>query len=191
MSLRTQLRTDLKAAMKRGDNLRKRVIRGIMATINEAEQRKREELVKEAMSKHNVQRPQDQSEEAMTAYNTAVTAATEAENVEREAALSDAEIESHIQKLAKQRQESIADAQQANRDDLVETEQAELDILQDYLPQQMTREEIEVAAREIIEETGASGMRDMGQVMGPLMDRHQGRIDGKVASSIVRELLSR
>jgi uncharacterized protein YqeY len=94
-----------------------------------------------------------------------------------------------LTKQAKQRHESIADAERAGRDDLVQQEQAELAIIETYLPQMMARAEIEAAAAEVIQEQGASGMRDMGRVMGELMPRLQGRADGKLTSQVVRELL--
>jgi uncharacterized protein YqeY len=94
-----------------------------------------------------------------------------------------------LTKQAKQRHESIADAERAGRDDLVQQEQAELAIIETYLPQMMSRAEIEAAAAEVIQEQGASGMRDMGRVMGELMPRLQGRADGKLTSQVVRELL--
>jgi len=95
-----------------------------------------------------------------------------------------------IAKQAKQRQESIAEYQKAGRQDLVDEEQAELDILEEYLPRQMTREEIEIEARQVVEEVGASGPRDIGKVMRPLMDRLRGRADGREVNLVVRELLA-
>lgn len=95
-----------------------------------------------------------------------------------------------IAKQAKQRQESITEYRKAGRKDLVAEEEAELAILQAYLPQQLTREEIEAEARQVIEEVGATSPRDMGKVMKPLMARLRGRADGKLANQVVRELLA-
>lgn len=95
-----------------------------------------------------------------------------------------------IAKQAKQRQESIAEYQKGGRQDLVDEEQAELAILQEYLPQKLSREEIEAEARQVIEEVGASGPRDIGKVMRPLMDRLRARADGKDVNEVVRELLA-
>ena len=95
-----------------------------------------------------------------------------------------------ISKEAKIRQESITEFRRGGRDDLVAEAQAELAILQTYLPTQLTRQEIESVAREIINEVGASGPHDIGKVMKPLMSKLKGRADGKLVNQIVRELLS-
>jgi uncharacterized protein YqeY len=94
-----------------------------------------------------------------------------------------------IAQQAKQRRESISEYARAGREDLVDAEQAELDILEGYLPQQLSREEIEVEVRKVVDEVGATGLQDMGKVMKPLMDRLKGRADGKVINQIVRSIL--
>jgi uncharacterized protein YqeY len=94
-----------------------------------------------------------------------------------------------IAKQAKMRQESILEFRKGGREDLVVGEEAELAILQTYLPQQLTREEIEAEVRQVIAEVEASSPRDIGKVMKPLMVRLKGRGDGKLANQIVRELL--
>ena len=104
--------------------------------------------------------------------------------------LDDQDILALIAKQAKQRQESITEYQKAGRQDLVDEEQAELDILEEYLPRQLTREEIEAEARQVIDEVGASGAQDIGKVMRPLMDRLRGRADGREVNLVVRELLA-
>jgi uncharacterized protein YqeY len=118
-----------------------------------------------------------------------VLAAIKQEEVDGRASLDEAGLLKVLSRQAKQRKESIADAQKAGRNDLVEGEQAELAIIEAYLPQMMSASEIEALAAEIIEEQGASGMQDMGRVMGALMPRLQGRADGKLTSQVVRELL--
>ena len=104
--------------------------------------------------------------------------------------LDDDDILAIIAKQAKQRQESITEFRRGGREDLVTEEEAELVILQAYLPQQMTREEITIEAQQVIDEVGATNPRDIGQVMKPLMARLRGRADGKVANQVVRELLA-
>jgi hypothetical protein len=117
-------------------------------------------------------------------------AETELDSSGQRVSLDDDDILAVIAKLAKQRQESITEFQRGGRDDLVAEEQADLEILQSYLPQQMGREEIEAEARQVIAEVGASGPQDMGKVMKPLMARLRGRADGKLTNQIVRELLA-
>lgn len=95
-----------------------------------------------------------------------------------------------IAKQARQRQESIVEYRRGGREDLVAEEEAELVILQSYLPRQLTREEIEAEAQQVIADVGASSPRDMGRVMKPLMARLKGRADGRLANQIVRELLA-
>jgi uncharacterized protein YqeY len=94
-----------------------------------------------------------------------------------------------IAKQARQRKESITEYRKGGREDLVAEEEAELAILETYLPQQLTREEIEVEARQVITEVGASGPRDIGKVMKPLMARLRGKADGRLVNEVVRELL--
>jgi uncharacterized protein YqeY len=94
-----------------------------------------------------------------------------------------------ISKQAKQRRESIKDAETAGRPDLVEEEQMELAICESYLPQMMTAEEITPIAQQVISDTGATGMQDTGRVMGQLMPQLKGRADGGLVSGIVRSLL--
>jgi uncharacterized protein YqeY len=104
--------------------------------------------------------------------------------------LDDDDILGVIFKQGKQRQESIVEFRKGNREDLVAEEEAELAILHSYLPQQLTREEIEVEARQVIDDVGADGPRDIGRVMKPLMAQLQGRVDGKLVNQVVRELLA-
>lgn len=95
-----------------------------------------------------------------------------------------------LAKQAKQRKESIVEYRKGGRQDLVDEEQAELEILEEYLPQQLTREEIEAEARKAIRDVDATGRQDMGKVMRLLMERLRGRADGKVVNQVVTELLT-
>jgi len=95
-----------------------------------------------------------------------------------------------LAKEAKLRRESIEEFRKGDRQDLVEKEEAELTILSAYLPQQLSRDEIVQAARRAIQETGASGAKDIGKVMPVLMQQLRGRADGRAANEVVRELLA-
>jgi len=95
-----------------------------------------------------------------------------------------------LQKLVKQRKESAEIYLQQNRKDLADTELNQIKVIEQFLPEQMSEEEIEAEVRKIIEQTGASSMRDMGKVMGMASKAMAGRADGKTISGIVRKLLS-
>lgn len=190
MSIRERLTQDLKDAMKGGDERRKTVIRGAMAAMKDDEQQQREKLVKQALKKYNVNRPAKQDEASLAEYNQQVTAALAAEKVEEQTALDDATQIAVIQRLVKQRQDSINEAEKAGRTDIADNEKAELAILMSYLPQQMSRAEVEAEARAVIAQVGATDPKDMGKVMGPLMGRLQGKADGKLVSEVVRSLLA-
>ncbi|MBI2860519.1 MAG: GatB/YqeY domain-containing protein [Chloroflexi bacterium] len=95
-----------------------------------------------------------------------------------------------IAKEVKQRHESIEAFKQGNRPDLVAKEEAELSILEEYLPRQMGREEVVEIARRVIAEVGAQGPRDKGKVMPKLVAELKGRADGKLINEVVTELLA-
>jgi uncharacterized protein YqeY len=110
--------------------------------------------------------------------------------IARQAKLEDADIYGVIAKEIRQRQESIDAFKQGKRDDLVAQEEAEQAVLQEYLPQQMSREEIVAEAQKIIAEVGASGPGDKGKVMPKLIAQLKGRADGRLINEVVTELLS-
>ena len=91
----------------------------------------------------------------------------------------------------KQRKESIEMFQQGNREDLVAEEQAQLVILEEYLPQQLGQQEVETALQSIIAEIGATGPQQLGLVMREAMTRLKGQADGRLVNQIARELLNR
>ncbi len=119
-----------------------------------------------------------------------VMAAIQNTEIARRATLDDTDILGIIAKEARQRQESVEAFKQGNRQDLVAQEEAELAILQEYLPQQMTRDEIIAEARRIIGEVGAQGSGDKGKVMPKLIAQLKGRADGREINEVVTELLS-
>jgi uncharacterized protein YqeY len=95
-----------------------------------------------------------------------------------------------LSKEAKKRRESIAEFSKGHRQDLVAKEEAELAILLEYLPPQLSREEIVATARSVIEELGAQGPGDKGRVMGKLMPQLKGKAEGRLVSEVVAELLA-
>ncbi len=110
--------------------------------------------------------------------------------ISRQADLPDSDILGIIAKEVKQHRESIDAFKLGNRQDLVAQEEAELSILDEYLPQQMTRDEIITEARRVIAEVGAQGPGDKGKVMPRLIPQLKGRADGREINEIVTELLA-
>ncbi len=105
-------------------------------------------------------------------------------------ALDDDDIQAVLVKQAQQRRDSIEAFRDAGRSDLVDNEEAGLAIVMEYLPQQMTGDEIRELALSVIEDLGASGPRDMGKVMGALVPQTRGRANGREVSEVVREILA-
>ncbi len=95
-----------------------------------------------------------------------------------------------LQKLAKQRRESGDIYHAQNREDLYKIEMEELEVIEEFLPKQLSREEIAVYIKEVIERTGATSVKDMGKVMGAANKELAGKADGKTISELVKELLS-
>jgi uncharacterized protein YqeY len=108
----------------------------------------------------------------------------------RQAELDDGDVLGIIAKEVRQRNESIEAFKQGNRQDLVAKEEAELAILQEYLPQQMSREEIIAEVRRVIGEVGAQGPSDKGKVMPRLIAELKGKADGRDINAVVTELLA-
>ena len=148
MALKKQLLTDLKAAMKAKDKVRKSTITLIRAAILQEEKDK------------------------------------QIDN------LQDSDIEAIISKQYKQRKDSLKEFEKAGRDDLIEQTKAEMAIIEDYLPKQLSQEEIGAIVEDTIQEIGAESMKDMGKVMKAIMPKVKGKADGKVVNQIVREKLN-
>lgn len=110
--------------------------------------------------------------------------------VEQMRPVTEEELLALIQKQAKQRQDSIEQFTAANRTDLADKEAAELTVLKDYLPEQLTAEELDAAVDAAIEATGATGMAGMGKVIQEVMAKYKGRVDGKLVSAAVKTRLS-
>ena len=120
-----------------------------------------------------------------------LTALIKNREVEKRGPLTDAEVLQAIVASCKQRQEAIEPFRQGGRQDLVDKESAELEILQSYLPKPLTSEELHAMVLEAIREVQATSPREMGKVMGVLMPRVTGRADGKMVNTLVREALSK
>ncbi|NQV73876.1 GatB/YqeY domain-containing protein [bacterium] len=95
-----------------------------------------------------------------------------------------------IQKQAKQRRDSIDQFDAAGRSDLSDVEKAELEVIESYLPEQLSEEAVRKIVQQIVTESGASSMRDMGKVMGPSMAKMKGLADGKLVQEVVKSVLS-
>ena len=119
-----------------------------------------------------------------------VMAAIRNAEISKQADLDDADILGIVAKEVRQRRESIEAFKQGNRHDLVAQEEAELTILNEYLPRQMTHEEIIVAARRVIEEVGAQGPVHKAKVMPQLIAQLKGKADGREINAVVTELLA-
>lgn len=117
-----------------------------------------------------------------------LTSAVKQVEVDTRRELSDEEIVDVLQKEVKKRRESIEELTRAGRD--ASAEQYEVGLLEEFLPRQLSREEIEALVREAIAASGASSAKEMGKVMGLLTPQTKGRADGKLVSTIVREMLS-
>jgi uncharacterized protein YqeY len=149
MDLKSTLQSDLKDAMRHGEETRKSTIRMALTAIKLAE-------------------------------------------VEKISPLDEIGYLAVIQKEIKARREAIADAERANRPELITQAEKEIEVLQSYLrylPATLTQEELEDLAKAVIAESGATSIREMGQVMKILMPRLQGRANGEQASQVVRKLL--
>jgi len=170
MSLKDQLMQDYKGAMKAGDEPRKATIRLLRAAVNAAEIEKRAAFIE-------TQRAKGVDLESLTLSD-------------EEFALNDEETLVVLQKQAKQRRDSILEFQKGGRADLAAAEQAELEIIESYLPRQMTRDEVEAAARKSAADLGISDMSGMGLLMKHLMADLKGRADGRLVNQVVREVLS-
>ena len=109
--------------------------------------------------------------------------------VEERGELDTSRILSILQKEVKTREDSILEAKQARREDLIKAAEKEIKILNQFLPKQMEESELKTLAKQVIEETGATSMQDMGAVMKNLMPMLEGRASGQHASKIVHELI--
>lgn len=118
-----------------------------------------------------------------------VLAAIQQTEVDSRVTLDDAGVQDVLRKQVKQRRESIADYEKAGRTDDVARETADIAVIESYLPQMMSREEIEQLARTIVDQQGTVDPKAAGRVVGRIMSQAKGRADGKLVNEVVRELL--
>ena len=109
--------------------------------------------------------------------------------IEKREDLTDIEAIKIIQNLVKQRKEAADIYKENGRNDLMENENAELEILNAYLPQMMSEDDLRILVQKVVDDTGASSLSDIGKVMPEVMKQSAGKADGKMAQSIVRDLL--
>ncbi len=147
MSLKEQLKEDLKTAMRDKDNVKRDSIRAINTMIKQIEVDERKDL-------------------------------------------NDEDVIKLIQKGIKQREEAVVQYKAASREDLVQKEQEQIDVFMLYLPKQLSDEELEAGMKEIIAQTGAASMKDIGKVMGVATKQFAGVADGKRINETVKKLLS-
>ncbi|MCQ2734719.1 MAG: GatB/YqeY domain-containing protein [Alphaproteobacteria bacterium] len=102
----------------------------------------------------------------------------------------DAELLAMMQSMIKQRNESIKIYTQSNRPDLAAKEQSEIDVINRFLPKQMSAQEVETLIKSLIEQTGATSIKDMGKIMGTLKAQYAGQLDFGAASGVIKKLLS-
>jgi uncharacterized protein YqeY len=186
MSLKDQLQADLKTAMLSKQEQRRDVIRFTQAALKNAELAKQQKLVKERSHLWQTGKFDENGNPIIDEPERDKQLA----EIAKLAPLTDEEQLAVLTTEVKRRRETIADAEKAGRSELLKQEQAELEILLDYLPKQLSREEVMAAAQKVVAEVGAKGPQDTGKVMSKLMPQLKGKADGKLISEVVKELLA-
>jgi len=160
--LKQRISEEIKKAMQNKDELLLLVLRGINAAIHNKEIEKRTKLSK---SEKDIKKLEEQSK------------------------LTEDEVLEAVASEAKKRKESIVEFKKGGRQDLVDKEIAELEIIKKYLPEQMSEDAVKEIVKKAIEETNAAGPKDIGKVMAKIMPQVKGKADGSLVSKIVGELL--
>ena len=160
--LKQRISEEIKKAMQNKDELLLLVLRGINAAIHNKEIEKRTKLSK---SEKDIKKLEEQSK------------------------LTEDEVLEAVASEAKKRKESIVEFKKGGRQDLVDKEIAELEIIKKYLPEQMSEDAVKEIVKKAIEETNAAGPKDIGKVMAKIMPQVRGKADGSLVSKIVGELL--
>ena len=164
MDLREKIKSDLNNSLKKKEELKTSTLRMLTSAILNKEKEKRSELSKKGEIGE--------------------------EELEEKSKLNQEELTEVIFSEVKKRKESVSEYRKAGREELAEKEEKEIEILSDYLPEQMSEDEIKEIAEKVINETGASGMQDIGKVMSSIMPKVKGKADGKMVNEIARKLLS-
>ena len=162
--LKQKIQEELNQAIKKSEEPTRSTLRVLLAAILNKEKEKRYKISKEQKE------------------------VVEKELVEK-SVLTDEEIIEVVASEVEKRKEAILEFGKGKRQDLVEKEKAEMEVLQKYLPEQISEEEIKKLVKEAIDKVGAKEIRDMGKVMAELMPKVKGRTDGSLVSKIVKELL--
>ena len=168
MTIKDQLNRDLKDAMRANDEVRKITLRQLLAGLRQAQLDKRTAAA--------AGKGAELSAEQMAALDRIDIDETEAAAV--------------LQKEAKAHRESIADAAKAGRADLMAANEAELAVIEAYLPKQLSRDEVRALAQAAIAEAGVADVKQIGAVMKLLTPRTKGLADGRLVNEVVRELLA-
>ena len=163
MSLKEQIQNNLKLALKERKEIEVMTLRMLIAAVLNKEKAKRAKLAKEELA--------------------------EKELVEK-SQLTDEEVIETISSEVKKRRVAVLEFEKGEREDLVEKEKKEIEVLKKYLPEQLSEEEIRKLVKEVIDKVGAAEMKDIGKVMAELMPQLKGRADGNLVGRIVKELLS-
>lgn len=146
--------------------------------------------LKETIEKDLIESMKEKDENTLSVLRM-LKSAIKNKEIEIKKDLEDADITAAIQSQIKSRRDSVEMFEKADRQELAEKEKAEIEILQKYLPEQMSEEDIRAIIQKAISETGAAGIQDMGKVMGKIMPEVKGKADGSMVSSIVKEELSK
>ena len=118
-----------------------------------------------------------------------ITATLKQQEIDERIELNDAQVLALLDKMCKQRRESISQFEKAGRDDLIAQEVSELELIQTYLPEQLSEDEIVALIDEVMAATGAASIKDMGKVMGQLKPKLQGRADMGAVSAMIKAKL--
>jgi len=163
--LKQKIQQNLIQAVKNKEELKSSVLRMLLAVILNKEKEKRYKLTRQNFSSKNLS------------------------GQDKESQLIDEEIIKIVFSEIKKRKEAILGYEKGERKELAEKEKKELEILKEYLPEQLSEEEIKKLVKEVIEKTGASEIKDIGKVMAELMPKVKGKADGSIVSKIAKELL--